>query len=62
MIMSKVRHNTTRKVKCHWGKRDKFLCFATRYIVFLLKNIDNESKAFSSPLKITYLFQNIFVL
>jgi hypothetical protein len=38
-------------VRCHGGEKDKFLNFATIYLVFLLKNVANESKAFCSLLK-----------
>ena len=45
-------------------ERKKFLNFATIYIVFLLKNVANEIKAFRSLLKISdyKLIQNIFAL
>ena len=64
MIMSKNHHTTSLNARCHGGEKDKFLNFATLYIVFLLKNVDNESKAFRSLLKISdyKLIQNIFAL
>ena len=45
-------------------RKTKFLNFATIYIVFLLKNVANEIKAFRSLLKISdyKLIQNIFAL
>jgi hypothetical protein len=51
-------------MRCHGVEKDKFLNFATIYIVFLLKNVANESKAFRSLLKIPdyKLIQNIFAL
>ena len=51
-------------MRCHGGEKDKFLNFATIYIVFLLKNVANEIKAFRSLLKISdyKLIQNIFAL
>ena len=51
-------------MRCHGGEKDKFLNFATIYIVFLLKNVANESKAFRSLLKISdyKLIRNIFAL
>jgi hypothetical protein len=51
-------------MRCHGGEKDNFINFATKYIVFLLKNMVNESKAFPSLLKITYykIIQNIFAL
>ena len=51
-------------MRCHGGEKEKFLNFATIYIVFLLKNVANESKAFRSLLKISdyKLIQNIFAL
>ena len=51
-------------MRCHGEEKDKFLNFATIYIVFLLKNVANEIKAFRSLLKISdyKLIQNIFAL
>ena len=51
-------------MRCHGGEKEKFLNFATIYIVFLLKNVANEIKAFRSLLKISdyKLIQNIFAL
>ena len=64
MIMSKDQSTTSLNVRCHGGEKYKFLNFATIYIVFLLKNVANESKVFRSLLKISdyKLIQNIFVL
>ena len=51
-------------MRCHGGEKDNFLNFATIYIVFLLKNVANEIKAFRSLVKISdyKLIQNIFAL
>ena len=51
-------------MRYHGGEKDKFLNFATIYIVFLLKNVANESKAFRSLLNISdyKLIQNIFAI
>ena len=51
-------------MRCYGGEKAKFINFATIYIVFLLKNVANESKAFRSLLKISdyKLIQNIFAL
>ena len=51
-------------MRCHGGEKNKFLNFATIDIVFLLKNVANEIKAFRSLVKISdyKLIQNIFAL
>ena len=59
-----IHHDNVKRSITHGGERDKFLIFATIFIVFLLKNVANEIKAFRSLVKISdyKLIQNIFAL